>query len=197
MDAKKFGTFIAEMRKANNMTQADLAMKLQVTDKAVSRWERGIGFPDINTLEPLADALEISVLELMKSEKNYDDNVSKSVVEDVLSDTLNVANIQHKRERKHIAIVVGIAFVFVLAVLLLDSVQWNVGFIVFTGLGVIFPLLCLCAFIGLIGYGLWRKAHHMSCRQTVVVSLALIVALGLFLWTFFLLGALGIFPVPN
>lgn len=52
------------------MTQADLAKKLQVTDKAVSRWERGIGFPDINTLESLADALDISVLELMKSEKS-------------------------------------------------------------------------------------------------------------------------------
>ena len=39
-----------------NMTQMDLARKLQVTDKAVSKWERGLGFPDINTIEPLADA---------------------------------------------------------------------------------------------------------------------------------------------
>lgn len=46
MDAEKLGAFIAENRKANGMTQADLAMKLRVTDKAVSRWERGIGFPD-------------------------------------------------------------------------------------------------------------------------------------------------------
>ncbi len=69
MDAKKFGAFFAEIRKEKNITQSDLAIKLQVTDKAGSRWERGIGFPDINTLEPLAGALEISVLELMKSEK--------------------------------------------------------------------------------------------------------------------------------
>ena len=41
MDAKRTGSFIAEMRKQNNMTQAELAAKLQVTDKAVSRWERG------------------------------------------------------------------------------------------------------------------------------------------------------------
>ena len=41
MDARKFGAFIAENRKAKNMTQAELAAKLQVTDKAVSRWERG------------------------------------------------------------------------------------------------------------------------------------------------------------
>lgn len=61
MDPKVFGTFIAKRRKEKNMTQADLAMKLNVTVKAVSRWERGIGFPDINTIEPLASALEISV----------------------------------------------------------------------------------------------------------------------------------------
>ena len=65
MDAIKFGSFVASVRKEKNMTQAELATKIQVTDKAVSRWERGLGFPDINTLEPLSDALEISILELM------------------------------------------------------------------------------------------------------------------------------------
>ena len=50
------------------MTQADLAGKVGVTDKAVSRWERGLGFPDINTMEPLAEALDVSLLELMRSE---------------------------------------------------------------------------------------------------------------------------------
>ena len=57
MDAKVFGKFIMERRKQLGMTQAELAEKINVTDKAVSRWERGLGFPDINTLEPLADAL--------------------------------------------------------------------------------------------------------------------------------------------
>ncbi|MFR3343047.1 MAG: helix-turn-helix domain-containing protein [Anaerobutyricum sp.] len=51
------------------MTQAELAEKIHVTDKAISRWERGLGFPDIQTLEPLAQVLGISVLELMRSEK--------------------------------------------------------------------------------------------------------------------------------
>ena len=77
MDAKIFGAFIAKCRKEKNMTQADLAIKLNVTDKAVSRWERGIGFPDINTIEPLASALEISVLELMKCERITENEVTK------------------------------------------------------------------------------------------------------------------------
>ena len=69
MDAQKFGTFIAQCRKEKSMTQSELAAKIMVTDKAVSRWERGKGFPDINLLLPLAEALEVSVLELMHSER--------------------------------------------------------------------------------------------------------------------------------
>ena len=76
------------------MTQADLALKIQVTDKAVSRWERGIGFPDINTIEPLANALEVSVLELMKSERMAANQVEKEEAAEVITDTLNVAVLQ-------------------------------------------------------------------------------------------------------
>ena len=54
MDAKMFGAFLAQVRRAQGLTQAELAEQLHVTDKAVSRWERGVGLPDINTLEPLA-----------------------------------------------------------------------------------------------------------------------------------------------
>ena len=50
MNAKDFGAFLARTRKACGLTQADLAAQLHVTDKAVSRWERGVGLPDINTL---------------------------------------------------------------------------------------------------------------------------------------------------
>ena len=69
MDNQKLGIFITELRKEKGLTQAQLAQKLNVTDKAVSKWERGVGFPDIKLLEPLADVLDISLLELMKSER--------------------------------------------------------------------------------------------------------------------------------
>ena len=70
MDSQKFGAFISELRKERGWTQLELAQKLNVTDKAVSKWERGAGFPDIKLIEPLADALGVSVLEIMKSEKS-------------------------------------------------------------------------------------------------------------------------------
>lgn len=197
MDAKKFGAFIAGIRKEKNMTQADLAIKLQVTDKAVSRWERGIGFPDINTLEPLADALGISVLELMKSEKNFEGTVSKALAEDVLTDTLNIAKVQRKQERKHIRLVLSAAIMLVPVILLVDNMKWRLDYVLFTGLGVALPLFCICVFIGLAGYGLWRKAHHMPCRQTFIALLIPIAILVIFFGIFFLIGLMGIFPVPK
>ena len=99
MDAHKFGAFIAENRKAKNMTQAELAVKLQVTDKAVSRWERGLGFPDINTIEPLAAALDLSIRELMKSEKIAAENkeISESQMMEMMGDAIEMEK-ENKRQ---------------------------------------------------------------------------------------------------
>ena len=71
MDSKKTGALIAEARKEKNMTQRELASALHVSDRAVSKWERGVGFPDVSLLEPLADALGLTVTELLHGEK-YD-----------------------------------------------------------------------------------------------------------------------------
>lgn len=58
MDAKTMGKFIAKMWKEKGMTQASLAQVLHVTSQAISKWERGIGFPDISTLQPLSVSVE-------------------------------------------------------------------------------------------------------------------------------------------
>lgn len=197
MDAKKFGEFIAQCRKAKNMTQADLAVKISVTDKAVSRWERGRGFPDIGTLEPLADALGISVLELMKSEKITTDAVTRETASEVVTDTLHVAKQQRKQERKNAILILGILFVLVIFVLFLDSVQWQMDQFIFSVIGVAFPLFCLCGLAALTGYGIWRKVTGKSGAQTFILALTLLCALILVLGFFFLMGALGIGPVAG
>ena len=69
MEAERFGSFVAQRRREQGMTQATLASELHVTDKAISRWERGVGFPDIGNIEPLADALGVSIVELMRAER--------------------------------------------------------------------------------------------------------------------------------
>ena len=79
MDAEKLGLFIVDLRKENNMTQADLAQKLNVTVQAVSKWERGKGLPDINTIEPLAKELNVSVLEIMKATRMDSDIAQEEI----------------------------------------------------------------------------------------------------------------------
>ena len=68
-EQKKMANFILKMRKARNLTQKDLAGKLGVTDKAVSKWERAVSSPDISLLIPLAKALGVSTGELLSGEK--------------------------------------------------------------------------------------------------------------------------------
>ena len=72
MDAVILGHFIAQMRKENKMTQVELAEKLHVTDKAVSKWERGKGIPDIVNIEGLANIFNITILELLECERGID-----------------------------------------------------------------------------------------------------------------------------
>lgn len=84
MDALKTGTLIAETRKELNLTQKDLAQALHVSIQAVSKWERGLNFPDIILLEPLAQALGLTVSELLSGEQNAPPQ------EELLRDSLRV-----------------------------------------------------------------------------------------------------------
>lgn len=68
MDRYVTGAVIRRLRENKKLTQEDLAEKIFVSSKAVSKWETGQGFPDISLLEPLADALGISVIELLSGE---------------------------------------------------------------------------------------------------------------------------------
>ena len=69
IDNQKFGAFLCALRKEHGMTQKDLAEKLFVSDKAVSKWERGLSLPDISLLQPLADELGVTVTELLAGER--------------------------------------------------------------------------------------------------------------------------------
>lgn len=69
MDAKKTGELIARSRKEQGLSQGELAERLHVTDKAVSKWETGRGMPGIDSLEPLAEALGLSVSELLSGQR--------------------------------------------------------------------------------------------------------------------------------
>ena len=74
------GTVIRELREKNKMTQFQLAEKLGVSDKTVSKWETGKGFPDVTLLEPIANAFSISVTELISGNTIHNTNVSANML---------------------------------------------------------------------------------------------------------------------
>ncbi len=76
MDNNKTGRFIAERRKELGYNQKDLAEKLNITDKAVSKWETGRSSPDVSLLMPLAEILNVSVAEILNGEKINQEEIS-------------------------------------------------------------------------------------------------------------------------
>ena len=84
MEKDKMGQYIAQCRKRRGMNQKELAGLLHVTEQAVSRWERGVGYPEITLLIPLAQTLHVSVAELMEG-RDLEDKVEKQAVEHSLT----------------------------------------------------------------------------------------------------------------
>ena len=85
MEKKTFGNLVTQLRKAKGMTQADLAEKMGITDKAVSKWERDLSYPDIASIPHLAEILGVTVDELLtvqnvKKENNKSINAIISLV---------------------------------------------------------------------------------------------------------------------
>ena len=84
MDQIKIGKFIAECRKKVKLTQMQLAERLGITDRAVSKWERGLSLPDASIMLELCDILEISVNDLLCGEKISMDNYNKELENNLL-----------------------------------------------------------------------------------------------------------------
>ena len=84
MSNKTLGEMISSLRKEKNMTQNDLAEKMNVTDKAVSKWERNLSCPDVNSIPKLAEILSVSVEELLNAQIKQDN----SKVDDIINVSL-------------------------------------------------------------------------------------------------------------
>ena len=114
MKKQTLGMMISTLRKEKGMTQLELAEKMGVTDKAVSKWERDLSFPDINSIPKLAELFEISVDELMQVKTETKENVNQNKAEGIIDTVL-----------KGVGIAMGIA-VAVLSVL--GELETNAAF---------------------------------------------------------------------
>ena len=116
MNSQKTGQLIAQQRGALGLTQKQLASQLHISDRTVSRWERGVGFPDLSLLEPLADALGLSVIELLRGEHLPPEQQPTPQTEHTARDVLNSAGeMVRKTARRFRWLLTALAALVVLA----------------------------------------------------------------------------------
>lgn len=100
MKKQTFGNVIAALRKEKGMTQLELAEKMGVTDKAVSKWERDLSFPDVNSIPKLAEIFEVTIDELMQVKADTKENTADNKISEIVNLAL-----------KGVALAMGIAVV--------------------------------------------------------------------------------------
>lgn len=113
MDTYKIGKFIAQNRKKLNMTQAQLAEKLGVTGKTVSRWENGNYMPDLSLLQPLAKELDITLNELLQGECIPQEQLAPKA-EETIRMTVDYSNKKIHQKQKAVIIVVVLCMIVML-----------------------------------------------------------------------------------
>ena len=163
MDAEKFGAYIAALRKDKNMTQAELGQILQVTDKAVSKWERGLGFPDIKMIEPLADALGVSVLEIMKSEKIENSTITNTDATKIIESSADLVKEQFRQTCKRNIL---LTLVFFLSFIPMFTSQYGM----FKGIQEVSGLINITKPLGFISviiylFGVWGDCRNKKLKK--------------------------------
>ena len=124
-------------------------------------------------------------------------SVSHDIADTAILDTLDVAVTQRREERKKVFSILGISVAAVLLLPAIDNAGWEVSAIVFFVFGVILPLFGAVSGIILIGYGIWRKIHHIHSSQTFRAAFICLLIAALPYVLAVILVMLGGFPVPN
>ncbi len=202
MNPQKCGSFIAELRKEKNLTQKDLATELNVSDKAVSRWETGKGFPDIDSLQSLSEFFSLTINELLAGEKADTKTIEELAEENIIS---AIAETEKSNKSKKATIVLSIIISIIIIIPLLkggaESIiellskytliedPWLIIFNIFISLCIFFAGLAV--YKG--HYKILHKYHYHNvkdfngyCHETgkglMFMSLPLLIATILELW---------------
>ena len=160
MDQIQIGKFIAEERKRKGYTQRALADILGISDKTISKWERGNGFPDVSLLLPLCNELEITVNELLSGERLQEPDYKKKAEENMVN---LVKEAQESKKKIMLSAAVGILVIFAAVPLFVISGALEMG----TGLrvtliGIGFLVICVGIAVACI---LDREAGAFECPE--------------------------------
>lgn len=183
MDQIKIGRFIAEMRKYNGYTQKELAVKVGISDKTISKWETGKGTPDVTYLMVLCEALNVSVTELLAgerlSENDYQSKTEKTILALVE---------ENERSRKGSAkyIVIGILLIVMAFIMLVVTTPAGIyGLFYYPKYFVDIPniifmfILCtaICLLSGTKKWGAWGILKNSSLSIGTLISLTDLIIL--------------------
>jgi len=161
MDQIKIGKFIAECRKNVNLTQMQLAEKLNITDRAISKWETGKSMPDSSIMLELCDVLRITVNDLLSGEIITMDNYNKEL-ENNLLEMVKQKEAADKRLLKLEIVMCIIALLPLIAAAIIGSIvpmaEWKSGLLVVLSL---LPLLIATPF----ALKIEQKAGYYECRK--------------------------------
>ncbi len=124
MDQDKSGKFIAKLRKEKNMTQEGLAEKMGVSINAVSKWERGLSFPDVSLYKKICKELGISIEELINGEKDNSDEAKEKAIFSTIKETNKI-----KKNSKKILIVLSTLFLIIICGLIYYNKNLRVNLI--------------------------------------------------------------------
>ena len=127
MDNLKFGNFIKNLRKEKNMTQKELAEKIGLTDKAISKWERGLSFPDITMLSILAEVFDVDVSEILNGERGKE-KVSKEDIEKKIEEAVEKVTLKKEKKERRIKIFKK-TVIIISCVLLILSLLLQIGYL--------------------------------------------------------------------
>lgn len=142
MDSKKTGEFISMLRKSEHMTQAALAEKLNISNRTISKWENGDGFPDITILPNLAKIFGVTVDELLAGEKS-DNNVADIKITEIE----NKENLANLFQISYIISLFFAVFGAILGCVTLAYSTWAFNILFYTHWEIIFVVVSFCAMV--------------------------------------------------
>ena len=173
MDLIKIGKFIATCRKNKKITQEQLAEKLSITDRAVSKWERGLSLPDASIMIELCNILDINVNELLCGEK-IDMKNYKEKNEGLLLELARQEEIKNKKIMTSMWVILITNAIFYLGIIFLAENLLEEGVLLGTVISVSTIVFVIAAFIALkleveAGYYECRKCHHRFVPKYIEV----------------------------
>lgn len=185
MNQDKIGRFIANLRKEKNMTQEQLAEKLGVTDKSISRWENGKTMPDISLFKPLCDELGITINDLLSGERISKADYQGKFEENIIN-TIDYTNKKLDNKNNYIGLILiafGVLIAITAVAIFPSESSWGS---IYSVLGVLFSLI-----------GVSKFTRKLSYVKRVIINFSYFIIFVLVLMGIDYIGVVNIHQAPR